>query len=87
MDYRRATYSSMIVSGQISREEALKGLDMLPYHEEKIPSEKEYIAKKFNISTQELDGYLSQAPKTYKDFPNQKNLIQWFYKIYGIVFN
>jgi hypothetical protein len=59
---------------------------MLPYHEEKIPSEKEYIAKKFNISTQELDGYLSQAPKTYKDFPNQKNWIQWFYKLYKQIF-
>lgn len=87
MDYRRATYSSMIVSGQISREEALKGLDSLPYQEDNIPAEKEYIAKKFNISTQELDRCLSQAPKTYKDFPNQKNLIQWFYKIYGIVYN
>jgi hypothetical protein len=77
----------MIVSGQISREEALKGLDSLPYQEDNILSEKEYIAKKFSISTQELDRCLSQAPKTYKDFPNQKNLIQWFYKIYGIVFN
>jgi hypothetical protein len=31
MDYRRATFSSQIVSGQISREKALKELKKLPY--------------------------------------------------------
>jgi N-acetyl sugar amidotransferase len=82
MDYRRATYSSQIVSGQITREEALEKLKELPYNPESIPADKEYIAKKFGIPLSELESYLALPPKTYKDFPNQKKLIQWFYRIY-----
>ncbi|MCE2962630.1 MAG: N-acetyl sugar amidotransferase [Chitinophagales bacterium] len=83
MDYRRATYSSQIVSGQITREIALEKLKELPYIPESIPADKEYIAKKFGIPLSELEAYLALPPKTYKDFPNQKKLIQWFYRVYN----
>lgn len=82
MDYRRATFSSQIVSGQISREEALEKLKSSPFNEASIEKDKAYIAKKFGISIKELDNYLSLPPKTYKDFPNDKNKIEWFYKTY-----
>jgi N-acetyl sugar amidotransferase len=82
MDYRRATYSSQIISGQITREEALEKLKPLPYNPEKIEEDKRYIAKKYGISLEELEVYLNLPPKTYKDFPNDKKLIDWFYAIY-----
>lgn len=82
MDYRRATYSSQIVSGQITREEALEKLKSLPYDPQKIKSDKEYIAKKYGISLEELESYLKLPPKTYKDFPNDKKKIEWFYETY-----
>ena len=87
MDYRRATYASQIVSGQVTRDEALNKLKELPYHPATIPADKEYLAKKFGIQLEELETYLSLPPKTYKDFPNQRKLIKWFYKMYGFVFN
>lgn len=82
MDYRRATFSSQICSNQITREEALEKLKELPYNESKIEQDKQYIAKKFDISTDELERYLKQAPKTYEDFPNQKKLIEWTFGMY-----
>lgn len=82
MDYRRATYSSQIVSGQVSREEAIEKLKVLPYHADKIDQDKQYIAKKYSISTDQLEAYLALPPKTYKDFPNDKKKIEWFYGIY-----
>jgi N-acetyl sugar amidotransferase len=82
MDYRRATLSSQIVSGQIKRPEALEKLKELPYSESKVEQDKYYIAKKYEISVKELDEYLKLPPKTYKDFPNQKGLIMKFYDIY-----
>ena len=82
MDYRRATFSSQIVSGQISRQEALEKLKSLPYNPETIASDKKYIAKKYEITEDQLEIYLAAPPKTYKDFPNDKNLIEWFYAIY-----
>jgi N-acetyl sugar amidotransferase len=82
MDYRRATYSAQIVSGQITREEALEKLKPLPYNPETLEQDKQYIAKKYGISMEELDGYLALPPKTYKDFPNDKKKIDWFYGLY-----
>jgi N-acetyl sugar amidotransferase len=82
MDYRRATLSSQIVSGQVKRAEALHVLENAPYDVLKIEEDKNYIAKKFNISRNELEQLLSEKPTTYKDFPNQKKLIEFVYKTY-----
>jgi N-acetyl sugar amidotransferase len=82
MDYRRATYSSQIVSGQLTRDEALEKLKPLPYNPDTIAQDKQYIAKKYGISLEELDRYLSAPPKTYKDFPNDHKKITWFYELY-----
>lgn len=86
MDYRRATFSSQIVSGQMNREKALELLKPLPYDEEKIKLDKKFIAKKYNISLNELEEYLNAPPKTYKDFPNSKDLILKFYNLYRKLF-
>ena len=85
MDYRRATYSSMIVSGNMNREYALKKLEEPPYDSQKVEGEKEYIAKKFQIDLETLNSFLSLPPKTYKDFPNQKKLIECFYSVYKFI--
>jgi len=87
MDYRRATYSSQIVSGQITRAEALEKLSSLSYIPKSIEQDKQYIAKKYKISSMEMEKYLSLKPKTYKDFPNDKNKIERFYSLYRKLFN
>lgn len=87
MDYRRATFSSQICTGQISREEALRCLEEKPYVQENIDKDKLYIAKKYQISLAEFENYLSLKPKTYKDFPNNKKLIEAFYRLYRMIFS
>ena len=87
MDYRRATYSSQIVSKQINRDKALQLLKHLPYDMEKIKVDKKYIAKKFNISENQLEEYLNIPPKTYKDFPNSKYRILKLYNLYKFLFH
>ncbi len=82
MDYRRATYSSQIVSGQITREEALQKLEALPYNPDNVEKDKAFIAKKYGITIDKLNEYLMRPPKTYKDFPNDKKKIEWFYDLY-----
>ncbi len=83
MDYRRATYSSQICLNQISRAEALEKLKEIPYDEEKVKEDKKYVAKKLGISVGELEGYLQLPPKTYVDFPNNKNFIDACYRFYN----
>lgn len=82
MDYRKATYSSQICSNQLTRDEALERLNELPYKEAELENDKKFIAKKFGISLEEFEKYLSMPPKTYKDFPNQKKMIERFYGLY-----
>ncbi len=82
MDYRRATLSSQIVSRQVTREQAIEILKSLPYDPDKIEDDKVYIAKKYGITIDELNLYLKNPPKTYKDSPNQKKLILKFYYWY-----
>ena len=86
MDYRRATFSSQICFNQVEREEALLEMKKAPYNEDFIIEQKKYIAKKYKISLEELESLLNLPPKTYQDFPNQKKLIDFFYKIYRFIF-
>ena len=87
MDYRRATYSSQIVSGHITRSEALEKLKKLPYNQNTIEKDKHYVAKKYGITNSELEEYLLLPPKTYKDFPNAKSVIEYFYNLYRKFFS
>jgi N-acetyl sugar amidotransferase len=86
MDYRRATFSSQICNNQITREEAIEKLKSISYDDESIDQQKAYVAKKYKISLEELEGFLVKPPKTYKDFPNQKKLIDFFYNLYLLIF-
>ena len=87
MDYRRATFSSQICSGQLLRVEALNMLEnSLPYNPSTVESDRQYIAKKFEISIDDFNKYLSQPPKTYKDFKNNKKVIDFVMNTYRAIF-
>lgn len=83
MDYRRATLSSQICAGQVTREQALKALKASSYDVSRIEDDKKYVAKKYGISIAELEDFLSMTPKTFLDFPNQKSLIEFIYNTYN----
>ncbi len=70
-DTRRVQYSSLILTGQMTREEALADLAQLPYDEESIAHDFEYISTKLGISVAELQGYMEAPRKSYKDYKNQ----------------
>jgi N-acetyl sugar amidotransferase len=82
IDYRRATLSSQICVGRINREDALKELEALPYKEEKVGEEKNYIAKKLGISADEFQQLLELAPKWYWDYPNDEKRLGFIYDTY-----
>ena len=44
-------------------------------------------SKKYNISENKLEEYLNSLTKTFKNFPNSRIRIQWFYKSYRKIFN
>ena len=69
-DKRRAHYSSLIVSGQMTREEALGLLKSKPYDEKEIEYDIEYFCNKMEISREEFDDIMNDEPKSYWDYPS-----------------
>jgi N-acetyl sugar amidotransferase len=73
-DTRKVQYSSLILTGQMTREAALASLSKPAYDEENIAHEFEYIATKLGISVEELQGYMDAPNKTYKDYKSMENI-------------
>jgi N-acetyl sugar amidotransferase len=87
IDYRKAILSSQVCLGQVTRDQALEILNTPAFDELKVDADKAYIAKKYGISVSDLDKYISDPPRSYVDFPNQKGLIDFCYNIYNRFFN
>jgi len=64
-------YASLILTGQMTRQEALADLAQPPYDDKTIAHDFEYIATKLGISVAELQGYMEAPRKSYKDYKNQ----------------
>lgn len=70
-DTRRVQFSSLILTGQMTRAEALEKLRVPAYDPKTIDEEFEYIATKLGISAEELRRYHTMPIKSYKDYRNQ----------------
>lgn len=55
IDKRKAHLSTLIMSGQISRKEALKKIQNDPYEENLLQTEMEFVLKKFNFTKEEFE--------------------------------
>jgi N-acetyl sugar amidotransferase len=73
-DTRKVQFSSLILTGQMTRDEALEKLKVPSYDLNTIDDEFAYIAKKLGISVDELRHYHTMPLKSYKDYRNQEGL-------------
>jgi len=73
-DTRKVQYSSLILTGQMTREEAFEKLKKPPYDKETIAHDFEYVATKLGISVDELQSYMDAPNKTYRDYKNQMSI-------------
>lgn len=71
----RAHYSSLILTGQMAREEALERISKPAYDPDIIAQDFEYIAKKLEITVAELQKLMNGENKTYRDYKNSMFLI------------
>lgn len=84
-DKRKSYFSNMILTGQMTRDEALEKLKESPYSKEMMKEDMEYIAKKLGVSTVEFEQIINGGNKTYKDYKNSLSLIELAIKIAKIV--
>jgi N-acetyl sugar amidotransferase len=74
-DKRRAHFSSLILTKQLTREEALQKISQPAYDEETIAHDFEYVATKLDISVDDLRGFLNGPNRTYRDYRHSMPVI------------
>jgi N-acetyl sugar amidotransferase len=75
-DKRRAHFSSLILTKQMTREEALERISKPAYDAASIGQDFEYIATKLDVSVAELEALLHGPKKSYRDYKSAMPLIQ-----------
>ncbi len=77
-DKRRCYFSSLILTNQMTREEALRELEENPYDEKQAMEDMAYIAKKLGIGVEEFEELMKGENKTYRDYKNQAGMLNFF---------
>jgi N-acetyl sugar amidotransferase len=72
---RRAHFSSLIQTGQMSREAALERIAKPEMDEHFLSQEFEYVAHKLDLTVEELQQIFDSPKKTYRDYRNKRWLI------------
>ena len=76
-DTRKVQFSSLILTGQMSRQEALTLLEKPASDPLTIEDDIQFIANKLGISVDELNGYHQMPLKSFRDYKNQ----QWIFDL------
>ncbi|WP_353106630.1 N-acetyl sugar amidotransferase [Acetoanaerobium noterae] len=84
-DKRKCYFSNLILTGQMTRNEALIKLEENPYDEDLMKSDMEYIAKKLGISVDEFITIINGENKSYKNYKNSLSMIELSIKVAKMV--
>ncbi len=82
---RRAHFSSLILTGQMTREEALTRIAKPEMNEAFHKQEFEYVANKLDLKVDELERIFNQPNKTFHDYKNKKYIIDFGTKVMRIL--
>lgn len=72
---RRAHFSSLIMTGQMTREEAMQRVSRPEMDEHFLRNEFEYVANKLSLTSEELQTLFHLPKKTFRNYKNKRNLI------------
>ena len=75
-DKRRAHFSSLILTKQMTREDALLRIAQKPYDEEAITQDFEYVATKLGLSVADLQVLMRGPNRTYRDYKSRMSMIE-----------
>lgn len=71
IDKRRAHLSSLIMSGQISREQALQQMERPIEEPELIQEDLRYVVKKLGLEPAEFEAIMAAPVRSYRDYRNE----------------
>ncbi|MCH2197519.1 MAG: N-acetyl sugar amidotransferase [Flavobacteriales bacterium] len=70
VDKRKAHLSTLIASGQMTRDEALEELKQPIYDADMLEEDKEFVLKKFGFSEAEFEAVMNAPMKAHTDYPS-----------------
>ena len=77
IDKRKAHLSTLICSGQITKEEALKQLERLLYEKNELERDKKYILNKLGLSEEEFEELMKLPIKKHEEYGTD----EWIYSL------
>ena len=80
-DKRKAHYSSLILTNQMTRKDAIERLKSEPLEENDIKNEFRYVCEKLDISEEYLENLMRSENKCFKDYKSNYKYIQFFVKL------
>ncbi len=83
-DKRKAHLSSLVLSGQMSRSDALEALEAPLYDEKMLAEDKIFIAKKLGLSLAEFEELIEQPVHHFSEFPNHQLKLKWALRLYSL---
>jgi len=70
IDKRKITLSAQILSGEMSRRDALAQMEKLPYDKDKAAEMIEYVIKKLDLTKDEFMRIFKNKKRSFKDYPS-----------------
>ncbi|MBF0253986.1 MAG: N-acetyl sugar amidotransferase [Candidatus Omnitrophica bacterium] len=80
-DKRRPHLSSLVVSGQMTRDQALEELKHELYPAAELREDREFVLKKLGISDEEFDLILRSPNRTYRNYPSDAKLLEFMNRV------
>jgi N-acetyl sugar amidotransferase len=81
IDTRKPYLSALILSNQLTRDEALARIKEPPYSPNMMEEDLGYVAKKMGLNLEEFSKIMTAPPKDYNDYPNSS----WLWKHFASV--
>lgn len=76
VDKRRAHLSTLVCSGQMTREEALLELARDTYDADVLAEDKAYVLKKLAMSEQEFAAYIASPPRPHEAYASEEQYVR-----------
>ncbi len=85
IDKRKAHLSTLICSGQITREDALKEVQKDLYSEEDLKKDKDYVLKKLGLTNEEFEKIMNFPVKSHLDYKTDMKWVK-FLSFLGLIY-
>jgi N-acetyl sugar amidotransferase len=81
IDKRKAHLSTLVLSGQLTREQALQAMQEPVYPEKLLREDFEYSIKKLELDGPQFEAIMAQPNKTFLDYRTSRDLFAWAKKM------